>query len=113
MPERGSISPISYGFRVTVNPCELHEVIAEPATVIDIEYTIADEGITFGPYSFTQSPACNYATTISATNPDFIDHDELGREFTINKLDDNSYAGIYDVKVQHKLQKKMSLANPF
>ena len=79
MPERGFLSPTSYNFKVTVNPCELHEVIAEPAIIIDIEYTIADDGFTFGPYSFTQSPACNYASTISATHPDFIEHDESGR----------------------------------
>lgn len=37
-PERGFIAPISYDFKVTVNPCEVTSLPTSPSEAQDVEY---------------------------------------------------------------------------
>lgn len=55
----GNLSPISYNFEVTVNPCPLASITGEADFTIN--YQIGESGFTSQTYGGgTQSPECNY-----------------------------------------------------
>ena len=61
-------------YTLVVNPCQVTDLISN--SVIDpISYTLGAESISFGPYSFSQSPECGYEQQIQIINlPSFVNH---------------------------------------
>ena len=61
-------------YTLVVNPCQVTDLISN--SVIDpISYTLGDESISFGLYSFSQSPECGYDQQIEIINlPSFVNH---------------------------------------
>lgn len=92
----------SIKYTLTVTPCLVETFTAEK-TLSTIEYTLGDSTITYGPYSFKQSPDCGYDMTVSDQNlpkDTYLTHDKTNGEFTILKSEKYEFVGIYDVIIK-------------
>ena len=68
----------------------------------DVTYRIGDIDMTVGSYSFQEQPKiCDYEQTITLDGvPDFVEHDDLNREFTVFETYDQSLVGSYPVTIK-------------
>ena len=51
-PFSGVLNPISYPFKLTVNPCIVSDVTKDPSELIKLEYVMGAEDLDFGTFSF-------------------------------------------------------------
>ena len=93
------IPAISYEFLVTINPCTTTVTVNSPSN--KITYTIGDNTLTDGTYSFTQTPNCGYIVFVDLTNlPAHVLHQKNSKDFRIPKTEDRKLEGTETVNVR-------------
>ena len=89
-------------FTLAVNSCLVETFTAEE-TLPNIDYTLGESTVTYGPYSFKQSPDCGYSTIISDQNlpkDTYVTHDKTNGQLTILKSDKYEFVGTYDSTIK-------------
>ena len=100
-PYLGRLPSISYTFLVTVEPCETALSVDTPSPTMT--YTIGDNSLIDGVYSFKQTPDCKYivnAEIITLPLPAFALHQKNTNNFKIPRTEDRNLAGTYPVTVK-------------
>ena len=73
---------------VKVLPCIVNTFAAD-LRINDLSYHLGDDGRTLGPYSFVQTPGCDYKETVTVQGlPEWITHNEADKTFTIPNTND-------------------------
>ena len=113
LPLQGTLDPISYDFKVTVDPCRIgrYEVDVEPEP---LEFMIGGQSVTGGNYNFAEIlSSCGYPQEVTLQGlPDFVTHNEESQDFTIESVDDVSLAGTYRIQITSTIKAPTSATDP-
>ena len=95
-----------YQFTVFVEPCIVSFYTAT-IEVADIYYNIGNTALkNVSPYTFDESPECNYPETVTLTNlPTFVTHNApTMADFSVPYSSDLSLIGSYSVTIRSEIK---------
>ena len=88
-------------FELRVNPCFVNSYTVSSALISPVSYSLQDPEMTFGPYSFEQSPDCGYDETVTIGNlPTFVTHNLESKDFTIAQTSNTSLVGVFNIIIR-------------
>ena len=105
------LNPISYPFKVTVNPCLLLDVFLTPL-LENVSYQLKEPDQTFGGFTFEQSPACNLIPVTTVSKPAFVNYDDTTKTFTVLQTSDESLINTYQITIESVYTWRTSLTDP-